>query len=169
MFTTWFRTSQDKERIQAGVQSIRLEDKSHLSALSALDVTLFCCICLDWNIGLEMFKYTNSGGSSRFKSRGGTSKLKCFIFYSEDHVKRDCPMKKSSGFVKKAKHDQVSDSSDDEGNAYFREVLVVVGNDEMTELVMDLGGSYHMTHKRDFLYDFKGFDGGSVPRYQLPQ
>ncbi|GKE68158.1 hypothetical protein Tco_1526230 [Tanacetum coccineum] len=71
-------------------------------------------------------------------------------------------MKKSSGFVKKAKHDQVSDSSDDEGNAYFREVLVVVGNDEMIELVMDLGGSYHMTHKRDFLYDFKGFDGGSV-------
>ncbi|GKC75669.1 hypothetical protein Tco_1126443, partial [Tanacetum coccineum] len=35
-------------------------------------------------------------------------------------------------------------------------------NDEMTELVIDLGGSYHMTHKRDFLYDFKGFDGGSV-------
>ncbi|GKA59202.1 hypothetical protein Tco_0758515 [Tanacetum coccineum] len=36
------------------------------------------------------------------------------------------------------------------------------GNDEMTELVMDSGGSYHMTHKMDFLYDFKGFDGGSV-------
>nr|GEW63737.1 zinc finger, CCHC-type [Tanacetum cinerariifolium] len=64
---------------------------------------------------------------------GGTSKLKCFIFHSEDHVKRDCPMKKS-GFVKKGKHDQVSDSSDDEGNTYFEEVLVVVGNDKMTEL-----------------------------------
>ncbi|GKB30733.1 hypothetical protein Tco_0870134 [Tanacetum coccineum] len=70
--------------------------------------------------------------------------------------------KKSSGFVKKSKRDQDSDSSNDEGNVYFGEALVVVGNDEMTEFVMDSGGSYHMTHKMDFLYDFKGFDGGSV-------
>ncbi|GJY87152.1 zinc finger, CCHC-type containing protein [Tanacetum coccineum] len=104
----------------------------------------------------------HSGGSSRFKSRGGTGKLKCFICHSEGHLKRDCLMKKSSGFVKKGKRDQDSDSSDDEGNAYFGEALVVVGNDEMTELVMDSGGSYHMTHRRDFLYDFKVVDGGSV-------
>ncbi|GKA40661.1 hypothetical protein Tco_0733254 [Tanacetum coccineum] len=50
------------------------------------------------------------------------------------HLKRDCLMKKSSGFIKKGKHDQDSDSSDDEGNAYFGEALVVVGNDEMTEI-----------------------------------
>ncbi|GKE21323.1 hypothetical protein Tco_1432835 [Tanacetum coccineum] len=74
----------------------------------------------------------------------------------------DSPMKKSSGFVKKSKRDQDSDSSDDEGNAYFGETLVLVGNDEMAELVKDSGGSYHMTHMRDFLYKFKGFDGGSV-------
>ncbi|GJY93171.1 hypothetical protein Tco_0508953 [Tanacetum coccineum] len=80
----------------------------------------------------------------------------------EDHLKRDCLMKKSIRFVKKGKHDQDSDSSYDEGNTYFGEALVVVGNDEMTELVMDLGGSYHMTHRRDFLYDFKVVDGGSV-------
>ncbi|GJY53337.1 retrovirus-related pol polyprotein from transposon TNT 1-94 [Tanacetum coccineum] len=104
----------------------------------------------------------HSGGSSRFKSRGGTSKLKCFIGHSEGHLKRDCPKKKLSGFVKKGKRDQDSDSSDDEGNAYFREALVVVGNDEMTELVMDSGGSYHMTYRRDFLYDFKVVDYGSV-------
>ncbi|GKA38983.1 hypothetical protein Tco_0731534 [Tanacetum coccineum] len=59
---------------------------------------------------------------------------------TEGHLKRDCPKKKSSGFVKKGKHDQDSDSSDDEGNAYFGEALVVVGNDEMAELVMDSGG-----------------------------
>ncbi|GKE47308.1 zinc finger, CCHC-type containing protein, partial [Tanacetum coccineum] len=104
----------------------------------------------------------HSGGSSGFKSRGGTGKLKCFICHPEDHLKRDCPMKKSSVFVKKGKRDQDSDSSNDEGNAYFGEALVIVGNDEMTELVMDSGGSYHMTHRRDFLYDFKVVDGGSV-------
>ncbi|GKA67304.1 retrovirus-related pol polyprotein from transposon TNT 1-94 [Tanacetum coccineum] len=104
----------------------------------------------------------HSGRSLRFKSRGGTGKLKCFICHLEGHLKRDCPMNMLSGFVRKGKHDQDSDSFDKEGNTYFGEVLVVVRNDEMTELVMDLGGSYHMTHKRNFLYDFKDIDGGSV-------
>ncbi|GJS07958.1 hypothetical protein Tco_0364754 [Tanacetum coccineum] len=104
----------------------------------------------------------HSSGSSRFKSRGRTGKLKCFICHSKGHLKRGYPKKKSSGFVKKSKHDQDYDSSDDEGNTYYEEALMVVGNDEMTELVMDSGGSYHMTHKRDFLYDFKVVDGGSI-------
>ncbi|GKE90151.1 hypothetical protein Tco_1567626 [Tanacetum coccineum] len=104
----------------------------------------------------------HSGGSSQFKSKGETGKLKFFICHSEGLLKRDCLKKKSSGFVKKGKRDQDFDSSDDEGNAYFGEVLVVVENDEITELVMDSGGSYHMTHRRDFLYDFKIVDGGSV-------
>ncbi|GKA98354.1 hypothetical protein Tco_0826291 [Tanacetum coccineum] len=82
--------------------------------------------------------------------------------HSDDHLKRDCPKKKSSEFVNKGKRDQDSDSSDGEGSAYFGEALMVVGNDEMTELVMDSGGSYHMTHRRDFLYEFEVFDGGSV-------
>nr|GEY05474.1 retrovirus-related Pol polyprotein from transposon TNT 1-94 [Tanacetum cinerariifolium] len=103
----------------------------------------------------------HSDRSLGFKLIGGTSKLNCFICNSDGHLKRDCPMKKSSGFVKKGKRDRDSDFSDNEGNAYFREALVVVGNDEMTELVIDSGRSYHMTHMRDFLYDFKVIDGGS--------
>nr|GEU97769.1 zinc finger, CCHC-type [Tanacetum cinerariifolium] len=63
---------------------------------------------------------------------------------------------------RKGKRDQDFDSSDDEGNTYFGEALVVVGNDKMTELVMDSGRFDHMTYKRDFLYEFKVVDGGLV-------
>ncbi|GJR70646.1 hypothetical protein Tco_0016711 [Tanacetum coccineum] len=59
--------------------------------------------------------------------------------HSEGHLKIDCPKKKSSRFVKKGKHDQDSNSSDDEGV-----------------------GSYHNAQSEDFLYDFKVVDGGSV-------
>ncbi|GJU48238.1 hypothetical protein Tco_1217793 [Tanacetum coccineum] len=104
----------------------------------------------------------HSGGSSWFKSRDGTGKLKCFICHSEDHLKRYCLKKKSNRFVKKCKRDQDSDSFHDEGNVYFGEAVVVVGNDEMTELVMNSSGSYHMTHRRDFLYDYKVVDGGLI-------
>ncbi|GKE30477.1 hypothetical protein Tco_1445861, partial [Tanacetum coccineum] len=34
--------------------------------------------------------------------------------HSKGHLKRDCPKKKLSGFVKKGKRDQDSDSSDDD-------------------------------------------------------
>nr|GFA74278.1 hypothetical protein [Tanacetum cinerariifolium] len=58
--------------------------------------------------------------------------------HSEGHLKKDCTMNKSSGFVKKGKRDEDYDSSDDEGR------------------------SYHMTHRMEFLYDFKVVNGGSV-------
>ncbi|GJS19185.1 hypothetical protein Tco_0447817 [Tanacetum coccineum] len=74
------------------------------------------------------------GESSRFKSRGEAGKLKCFICHSEGNMKRDYLIKKLSGFVKKGKQDQDSNSFDDEGNAYIGEAYVVVGNDEMIEL-----------------------------------
>nr|GEW65743.1 retrovirus-related Pol polyprotein from transposon TNT 1-94 [Tanacetum cinerariifolium] len=89
-------------------------------------------------------------------------KLHTYYTSPEGHIKRDFPMKKSSEFVKKGKRDQDFDTSNDKGNAYFGEALRVVRNDEMTELVMNSGESYHMTHKRGFLYDFKVVDGGLV-------
>nr|GEU42886.1 hypothetical protein [Tanacetum cinerariifolium] len=54
------------------------------------------------------------------------------------HLKRDCLMKMSSEFARKGKRDQDFDSFYYEGNAYFIEALMVVRNDETTELVSDI-------------------------------
>ncbi|GKC54353.1 hypothetical protein Tco_1077098 [Tanacetum coccineum] len=68
------------------------------------------------------------------------------------HLKRDCPMRKSRGSVRMGKHDQDCDSFDDKGNAYFGEALVVVGNDEMTELINDSDYQYAVSIKEDTAY-----------------
>ncbi|GJV04765.1 retrotransposon protein, putative, ty1-copia subclass [Tanacetum coccineum] len=102
-------------------------------------------------------------GSSRSKSKGkGTYKLKCYICYSEDHLKKDCPKrnkKKSTGVVKKnagqgsGMHSEGYDNGD---------LLMAVSEERFLEWIMDSGGSFHMTPRRDFLFDFKEFNGGTV-------
>nr|GEZ33812.1 zinc finger, CCHC-type [Tanacetum cinerariifolium] len=99
--------------------------------------------------------------SSRSKSKGkGTYKLKCYICYSKDHLKKDCPKrkkKKSTGFVKKnagqvsGMHSEGYDNGD-----------LLVSEDRFLEWITNSGGSYHMTHRRDFLFEFKEFNGGTV-------
>ncbi|GJT25022.1 retrovirus-related pol polyprotein from transposon TNT 1-94 [Tanacetum coccineum] len=102
-------------------------------------------------------------GSSRSKSTGkGTYKLKCYICYSEDHLKKDCPKKnkkKSTGFVKK----NVGQGSGMHSEGYDNgDLLMAVSEKRFLEWIMDSGGSFHMTPKRDFLFDFKEFNGGTV-------
>ncbi|GJW44215.1 retrovirus-related pol polyprotein from transposon TNT 1-94 [Tanacetum coccineum] len=102
-------------------------------------------------------------GSSRSKSKGkGTYKLKCYICYSEDHLKKDCPKrnkKKSTGFVKKnagqgsGMHSKGYDNGD---------LLMAVSEERFLEWIVDSGGSFHMTPRRDILFDFKRFNGGTV-------
>ncbi|GJR63360.1 retrovirus-related pol polyprotein from transposon TNT 1-94 [Tanacetum coccineum] len=102
-------------------------------------------------------------GSSRSKSKGkGTYKLKCYICYSEDHFKKDClkwNKKKSIGFVKKNTGQGSSMHSEGYDNG---DLLMAVSGERFLEWIMDSGGSYHMTPMRDFLFDFKEFDGGMV-------
>ncbi|GJZ73111.1 zinc finger, CCHC-type containing protein [Tanacetum coccineum] len=100
-------------------------------------------------------------GSSRSKSKGkGTYKVKCYICYSEDHLKKDYPKrnkKKSTGFVKKnagqgsGMHSEGYDNGD---------LLMAVSEERFLEWIMDSGGSFHMTPRKDFLFDFKEFNGG---------
>ncbi|GKE29585.1 hypothetical protein Tco_1444969, partial [Tanacetum coccineum] len=40
--------------------------------------------------------------------------------------------------------------------------MMTMSVEELLDWIMDLGGSYHMTYKRDYLFDFKEYDGGNV-------
>nr|GEU35870.1 hypothetical protein [Tanacetum cinerariifolium] len=84
-----------------------------------------------------------SRGKSRSKYRGG--RLKCYIFQSEDHLKRNCPKnncKKSTGYVKK--DEQPSSSGSTYGDS---EVMMVMRAQAhaLLDWIMNLGCSYHMT------------------------
>nr|GEY52722.1 retrovirus-related Pol polyprotein from transposon TNT 1-94 [Tanacetum cinerariifolium] len=89
------------------------------------------------------------------KSQGRSSRLMCYICQFNKHLKRDCPRynyKKSQGFVRNK--DQVSGS---EADGY-----------ESTDVIMamsvsiDAGGSYHIIYMRDYLVDFKEYDGNKI-------
>ncbi|GJU40764.1 retrovirus-related pol polyprotein from transposon TNT 1-94 [Tanacetum coccineum] len=77
-----------------------------------------------------------------------------------DHLKKDCPKrnkKKSTGFVKKnVGQGSGSESYDND------DLLMAVSEERFLEWIMDSGGYFHMTPRRDFLFDFKEFNGGTV-------
>ncbi|GKE04635.1 hypothetical protein Tco_1396653, partial [Tanacetum coccineum] len=99
-----------------------------------------------------------SRGKSRSKSQGG--RLKCYIFQSEYHLKRNCPKnnhKKSTGYVNK------DDQPNSSGSIYdSSEVMMVMSVEALLDWIMDSGGSYHMTPMLDLFYDFLECDGGRV-------
>ena len=100
-------------------------------------------------------------GSAWSKSQGRSSRLKCYICQSEEHLKRDCPRynhKKSQGFVRNKY--QVSGSGADGYDS--ADVMMAMSVEQLLDWIMDSGGSYHMTYRRDYLFDFEEYDGGNV-------
>ncbi|GJR23356.1 zinc finger, CCHC-type containing protein [Tanacetum coccineum] len=95
------------------------------------------------------------------KSQVRSSRLRCYICQSEEHLKRDCPRynhKKSQGFVRS--EDQVSGSGDDGyDNA---DVMMAMSVEELLDWIMDSGSSYYITYRRDYLVDFKEYDGDNI-------
>ncbi|GKD06403.1 hypothetical protein Tco_1181377, partial [Tanacetum coccineum] len=66
--------------------------------------------------------------------------------------------KKSQGFVKN--EDQVSGSG---ANSYDNaDVMMAMSVEELLDWIMDSGGSYHITYRRDYLVDFEEYDGGNI-------
>ncbi|GJY59129.1 retrovirus-related pol polyprotein from transposon TNT 1-94 [Tanacetum coccineum] len=84
-----------------------------------------------------------------------------FILNSRnDHLKKNCPKrnkKKSTGFVKKNAGQGSSMHSEGYDNG---DLLMAVSDERFLEWIMDSDGSFHMTPRRDFLFDFKEFNGG---------
>nr|GEW10761.1 zinc finger, CCHC-type [Tanacetum cinerariifolium] len=80
---------------------------------------------------------------------------------SEEHLKRDCPTynhKKSQGFVRNEDH--VSGFGVDGYDNV--DVMMAMSVEELLDWIIDSGGSYHITYKKDYLVDFKKYDGGNV-------
>ncbi|GJV94172.1 retrovirus-related pol polyprotein from transposon TNT 1-94 [Tanacetum coccineum] len=80
----------------------------------------------------------------------------------DDHLKKDYlkrNKKKSTSFVKKnagqgsGMHSEGYDNGD---------LLMAVSEERFLVWIMDSGCSFHMTPRRDFLFDFKEFNGGTV-------
>ncbi|GJT35276.1 hypothetical protein Tco_0925695 [Tanacetum coccineum] len=42
------------------------------------------------------------------------------------------------------------------------DVMMAMSVEELLDWIMDSGGSYHMTYKRDYLFDFEEYDGGNI-------
>ncbi|GJU39486.1 retrovirus-related pol polyprotein from transposon TNT 1-94 [Tanacetum coccineum] len=76
--------------------------------------------------------------------------------------KKDClkmNKKKSTGFVKK----NVRQGSGMHSEGYDNgDLLMAMSEERFLEWIIDFGGSFHMTPRRDFLFDFKEFNGGTV-------
>nr|GEW85394.1 retrovirus-related Pol polyprotein from transposon TNT 1-94 [Tanacetum cinerariifolium] len=102
-------------------------------------------------------------GSSQSKSKGkGTYKLKCYICYFEDRLKKDClkqNKKTSIGFVKKNARQGSGMHSEGYDNG---DLLMAMSAERFLEWIIDSGGSYHMMPMMDFLFDFKEFNGGKI-------
>ncbi|GKA51000.1 hypothetical protein Tco_0744196 [Tanacetum coccineum] len=69
------------------------------------------------------------------KSQGRSSRLVCYICQSEEHLKRGYPSV---------------------------DVMMAMSVEELLDWIMDSGGSYHITYRRDYLVDFEDYNGGNI-------
>ncbi|GJW44058.1 hypothetical protein Tco_0072857 [Tanacetum coccineum] len=77
---------------------------------------------------IDMEQGTDSAYS---KSHGRSSRRMYYICQSDAHLKMDCPR---------------------------ADVMMVVSVEQLLDWIMDSGGSYHMTYKRDYLFNFEEYD-----------
>ncbi|GJZ73600.1 hypothetical protein Tco_0637746 [Tanacetum coccineum] len=73
---------------------------------------------------------------------------------------RDMKQGRGSARSKSRGRDQVSGSGGDGYDSV--DVMMVMSVEQLLDWIMDSGGSYHMTYKRDYFFEFDEYDDGNV-------
>ncbi|GJY83630.1 hypothetical protein Tco_0497006 [Tanacetum coccineum] len=96
-------------------------------------------------------KKTKGDGGERLYVRGRSGQI-------DMEQGTDSAWSKSQGRSSRLRNkDEVSGSGAD---GYDRaDVMMVVSVEQLLDWIIDSGGSYHMTYKRDYLFDFEEYDG----------
>nr|GEV87252.1 hypothetical protein [Tanacetum cinerariifolium] len=95
-----------------------------------------------------------SRGKSRSKSRGG--RLKCYIFQSDDHLKRNSSKnnrKKSTGYIKK---DEQPSSNSLTYDDYDVMMTMSAHAQDLLDWIIDSRCSYHITPRDNYVYSLDG-------------
>ncbi|GJW84417.1 zinc finger, CCHC-type containing protein [Tanacetum coccineum] len=122
------------ETLLYGRDTLKLEDV--LATLSSTELQKITEATGDG--GEELYVRKRSGQrdmeqgtySAWSKSQGRSSRIRCYICQSEEHLKRDFPC---------------------------ADVMIAMSVEELLDWIMDSGSSYYITYMRDFLVNFKEY------------
>jgi hypothetical protein len=92
------------------------------------------------------------------KGRGGIAKDECAFCHEKGHWKKDCPKLKKKG---KALQDVNVAECKDEAESDIS-LVVSASTSHPDEWILDSGCTYHMSHIREWFFDFKELDDGVV-------
>ena len=105
-------------------------------------------------------KKENQGRShSKSRSKSRTKKT-CWTCHKEGHIKRFCPQRKKNNA--KADDNSTGDAASVSEEYDNADVLTVSRTDPRDEWILDSGCTFHMTPRKDWLFDFKETNGGKV-------
>lgn len=96
-----------------------------------------------------------NSNNSRSKSRPKFKKT-CWVCGSDGHFKRDCPKRNTQNNTVKA------EASIAKAQDYEPVMLTASGHQNREGWVLDSGCSYHMTFRKDLMFDVEEFDGGKI-------
>lgn len=101
-------------------------------------------------------KRGQSKGKTNSRSKSKVKKRACWICGSEEHLKRECPKKNQASTSQKGEASIAQ--------AQRVEPLMLAASERHTDdaWILDSGCSYHMTCRRDLMFDVEKVNGGKI-------